>query len=91
MPELPEVETFKKALEPALLNRTIQSINLIYEKTISTNKDEFLSILKNKKITKLGRKGKFLLFFLSSPYVLISHLRMEGKYYYVSTDYPNSI
>lgn len=81
MPELPEVETFKKALEPALLNRTILSINLIYEKTISTNKDEFLSILKNKKITKLGRKGKFLLFFLSSPYVLISHLRMEGKFF----------
>lgn len=81
MPELPEVETFKRVLEPLLINRKIISINLLYDKTILTDKDNFLSLVKDKTITSLGRKGKFLLFFLSSSYVLVSHLRMEGKFF----------
>ena len=41
MPELPEVETVKKALERKILNKTIFDVEIYRDKTIITDIDQF--------------------------------------------------
>ena len=81
MPELPEVETVKEVLKKQILNQKILDVVVNYPKMIE-NIDylEFISKLKNQTIIDIKRRGKWLLFELND-YYLLSHLRMEGKYY----------
>ena len=78
MPELPEVETVKSSLEPYLIGKTIKEVKVLYKNLIDT--DDFEKKLVNQKIIKLNRVGKFIIFHLTDK-TLISHLRMEGKYF----------
>ena len=86
MPELPEVETVRRGLEKLILGKTIQSVDVKYPKMIHTDLDAFCQDLPGQEIRAMGRRGKYLLFYLSDK-VLISHLRMEGKYFY----YPDQV
>ena len=86
MPELPEVETVRRGLEKLILGKKISTIDIRYPKMIKTDLDEFRRELPGQVIQKMGRRGKYLLFYLSDK-VLISHLRMEGKYFY----YPDQV
>ena len=81
MPELPEVETVKRILEAKLVNKTITGVECFRAKNIASDLDEFLSLVPGKKILSLTRKGKYLLFHLSDEYVILGHLRMEGKFF----------
>ena len=82
MPELPEVETVKEALKKDLLNKKIIDINIYYEKIIDyPSIDEFKKEIKNQTINNITRRGKWLMFELDNHY-LLSHLRMEGKYFF---------
>ena len=86
MPELPEVETVRKTLESKLKNKTILDINIIYPKLIVYPEiTELEKEIKNQKIIKIDRMGKWLIFKLSDFY-LLSHLRMEGKYLFRNTN-----
>ena len=80
MPELPEVETVRRTLEFHLLNETIDYVEVIYDKMLSPNKEEFINILPNQTFRRIERYGKYL-FFIFDNVTLISHLRMEGKYF----------
>ncbi len=80
MPELPEVETVKRILTPLLVGKTIQKVEILYPKMILSPLNEFKNKLEGKTFLDIQRKGKYLLFYLSDNLVLISHLRMEGKY-----------
>ena len=81
MPELPEVETVKNGLKKKILNKKITNCKVLYNNIIAyPNKEEFINQIKNQTINDIKRKGKFLLFELDN-YYLISHLRMEGKYF----------
>lgn len=80
MPELPEVETVRNTLKQKLLNKTIKDVSLYYDDIVVTDKTEFINALKNRKIIDILRVGKWLIFDVS-PYYLLSHLRMEGKYF----------
>ena len=80
MPELPEVETVKNTLKPLILNKTIKQIDVYYEKIVkNVSIDLFKTQLVNQTFREIKRKGKHLIFILDH-YILISHLRMEGKY-----------
>ncbi len=81
MPELPEVETIKNILNDILPGKVISSIDINREKTVLGDPKTFMESLKGKKILEIGRKGKYLIFYLEDDLVIISHLRMEGKYY----------
>lgn len=82
MPELPEVETIKETLKNYILKKKIISIKVNYPKIIANLEvSKFTELLKNQVIMDITRYGKYLIFNLSNGY-LISHLRMEGKYYY---------
>jgi len=81
MPELPEVETVRKTLYNLILNRTIKSIDVYYSKIIKDlNISEFSSQLVGKTLLDIKRQGKYLIFIFDDV-ALISHLRMEGKYF----------
>ncbi len=83
MPELPEVETIKNVLEPILKGRTIKSIEIIRDCTVVGDSHSFVDTLKGKTFNSISRIGKFLIFHLSENYVIISHLRMEGKFFVI--------
>ncbi len=87
MPEIAEVRTVKKALKSKLIGRKIIDIVYRYDGIIKSNKDEFKTILVGKKITDIESNGKWLYIKLGS-YTILSHLRMEGKYYIKPTDEP---
>ena len=88
MPELPEVETVRRVLKDDILNLKISDIDIRYEKMLNLDKNEFKNKILNKEFVDIKRKGKFLIFVLNEGY-LISHLRMEGKYFYLNDDYDN--
>ena len=81
MPELPEVETVRRILEPIVKDETIASIKVYREKNILTGADLFVSSLIGEKFLSVSRVGKYLLFHLTNDKVIVSHLRMEGKYF----------
>lgn len=79
MPELPEVETIRRNLNTVLANDVITSVDVLYRPIVSNIMD-FESKLINQKIHTIEREAKYLKFILDD-YVLISHLRMEGKFF----------
>ena len=90
MPELPEVETVRKVLLSIVIDKTIMKIDVLRESTIHGDKNEFISTLTNQTFKYISRIGKFLIFHLTNDIVFISHLRMEGKYYEVKEEEPNT-
>ena len=86
MPELSEVETVRRGLEKLILGKTIQSVEVKYPKMIQMDLDAFRQDLLGQEIRSMRRRGKYLLFYLTDK-VLISHLRMEGKYLF----YPDAV
>ncbi|MDI9540410.1 MAG: DNA-formamidopyrimidine glycosylase [Bacillota bacterium] len=81
MPELPEVETVVRTLEKQLGNRKIKKVEVYWNNIIANvEPTDFKLSLKNQTIEKYDRRGKFLVFTLTD-YILVSHLRMEGKFF----------
>jgi formamidopyrimidine-DNA glycosylase len=80
MPELPEVETVKNILEPLVKGKKIAEIDVYFPRLVLTPLSEFKSKLIGATITGLSRYGKFLFIHFDNSFVIISHLRMEGKY-----------
>ena len=89
MPELPEVETVRSVLEPRLVGRKFINIEVLYERMIHSS-IESLSLITNQEITSIERIGKYLIFKFANGYALLSHLRMEGKYYFYDNEEENS-
>ena len=81
MPELPEVETVRRALKKEVLNKKILSASIYWSNIIAYPVvKEFENKIKNQIILDINRYGKWLMFELND-YYLLSHLRMEGKYF----------
>ncbi|MBQ6730749.1 MAG: bifunctional DNA-formamidopyrimidine glycosylase/DNA-(apurinic or apyrimidinic site) lyase [Bacilli bacterium] len=80
MPELPEVETVKRVLEPIVKGRKIVKIDVLRATIVNNQAETFVHYFENEQFLSISRIGKFLIFHLSNDKVLISHLRMEGKY-----------
>lgn len=89
MPELPEVETIRRVLKEKLVDRTIIDVEAKLPRLLVNPRDpeHFRLLLRGKKIYDVLRRGKYLLFDLGDGYVL-SHLRMEGKYDFMSVGAP---
>ena len=90
MPELPEVETVKRLLEPVVKNRTITSIDVYRARQIDGDVSTFINTLKGETFLSISRIGKYLIFHLTHDLVIISHLRMEGKYFEYLESEPDS-
>jgi formamidopyrimidine-DNA glycosylase len=80
MPELPEVETVRRGLQPAMEDAR-------FEEVVAHRGDlrwplprDFVERLKGRTVTGLGRRAKYLLADLSSGDVLLMHLGMSGSF-----------
>ena len=81
MPELPEVETVKNGLIKKVKGRKILKCKVLWNGIIAyPDKELFIKEVSDQTINDITRRGKFLMFILDD-YYLISHLRMEGKYF----------
>jgi formamidopyrimidine-DNA glycosylase len=80
MPELPEVETVVRTLRPILIGSTIDSITFKYSKMIHPSVSLFEKKLKGQTFKNIERIGKFIIFFFTNQAVVVTHLRMEGKF-----------
>ena len=79
MPEIAEVETVRQTLRKRILRKKIKNVNVLYERMIESDIQEFKNNLLGFEFTDILRKGKWLLFEIGD-YYLCSHLRREGKY-----------
>ncbi len=82
MPELPEVETIICALQKKVLRRAFLDVWTDFEKIIKKPTDfkRFRKTLKNKKIQKIWRRGKNIIFDLSGNLSLLIHQKMTGHF-----------
>lgn len=81
MPELPEVETVKETLKTKIIGEKIKAVDVFYESMIDeVSRCDFKELLIGESVTDILRYGKYL-FFIFNNVSIISHLRMEGKYF----------
>ena len=80
MPELPEVESVRVALEASLRGRRVESVRLPDERCAAHPAAEaFCDGLRGRAFSALGRRGKFLYATLDDGGKLVVHLRMTGR------------
>lgn len=79
MPELPEVETIARTLEPQIKGRVIDAVHIVFPKTFEAGHALLPSLFPGAVITGVSRRGKLLLLFLDTDYVLAFHLKMTGR------------
>lgn len=88
MPELPEVETVLRTLKFQLQHPLIQEVEVFWPRIIDgMDVPSFQTALSGQTITGYKRTGKYLIFELDAFY-LVSHLRMEGKFYVQNREDP---
>ena len=88
MPEMPEVETVRRGLMNIAAGRKIQGIDVYYGKTVENDIEEFRQALIGQTIERIDRRGKYLLFRFTNNLTMVSHLRMEGKYFFYPDEVP---
>lgn len=81
MPELPEVETVRRGLEPAMAGARFVKVEVHRGDLRWPLAKDFAKRLVGKTVTGLGRRAKYLLADLSSGDVLIMHLGMSGSFH----------
>jgi len=80
VPELPEVETIRRQLEPELEGRRIERLEVLDERWSRPIAPAVLEkAVSGRRIEGLGRRGKYLLLALDSDQTLVMHLRMTGN------------
>jgi formamidopyrimidine-DNA glycosylase len=80
MPELPEVETVCRQLEPELEGRRIERLEVLDQRwSRPVPPAELEDAVAGRTIEGLGRRGKYLLLALDGAQTLVMHLRMTGN------------
>jgi formamidopyrimidine-DNA glycosylase len=80
MPELPEVETVCRQLEPEIEGHRIERLEIYDERWCRpTPPTELEAAVAGRTIEGLGRRGKYLLLALDGEQTLVMHLRMTGN------------
>lgn len=87
MPELPEVEVNRQGLNQLIQGKVIESLNVYWPRIIVGYESDpkVFERIYQKTILAVGRRAKYLLFELEDAYI-VSHLRMEGKFFVYNPD-----
>ncbi len=80
MPELPEVETVRKILNTFIIGAEVSGVEVRKPGIINGDVDTFIKTITGQTFGPVERIGKYLIFTFASDLILLSHLRMEGKY-----------
>jgi formamidopyrimidine-DNA glycosylase len=86
MPELPEVETVRRGLEPAMEGARFTKVDVHRGDLRWPLQKDFAQRLEGKTVTGMGRRAKYLLTDLSSGDVLVMHLGMSGSFHVFRDD-----
>lgn len=88
MPEMPEVETVRRSLEPHLTDKQITQVEILLPRQIKwpEQPEAFESRILQQRIVGLARVGKYLLLQLGNEVSLVFHLRMTGQLVYVAAE-----
>lgn len=81
MPELPEVESTRRHLEPVLVGATIADVSVARPRMLrrQTRPMDFADRSRGRRILHLGRRGKFMLWHLDGDLTTVVHLGMSGR------------
>ena len=84
MPELPEVEVVKRSLINKAQNSIIKSVKINDGRLrYKVDKNQIKRII-GLKLKKISRRSKFLLFFFNKDIVMLVHLGMTGKFFFIN-------
>jgi formamidopyrimidine-DNA glycosylase len=86
MPELPEVETVRRGLQPAMEGAKIVHAEARRKDLRFPFQKDFVARLEGQTVTGLGRRAKYLMADLASGDVLLMHLGMSGSFRVVAGD-----
>ena len=81
MPELPEVETVRRQLEPLLVGRRFERVQINDPRLVRPFEPVAVAAeLEGERVAEVDRRGKYLIFRFESGRVLLVHLRMTGSF-----------
>jgi formamidopyrimidine-DNA glycosylase len=90
MPELPEVETVRRTLDPAVVGRRLESVEILDGRLVRPfDPLEVAMELEGEVVQRLERRGKYLIFRFESGRVLLVHLRMTGSFVHSDDSLPD--
>ncbi|MBL6749145.1 MAG: bifunctional DNA-formamidopyrimidine glycosylase/DNA-(apurinic or apyrimidinic site) lyase [Nevskia sp.] len=87
MPELPEVETIRRGIEPHVVGHTIESATVRDPRLRWPVPAAFAEFVRGKRIRAVHRRGKYLVFDLGGDRLIV-HLGMSGRLFLLDPDVP---
>jgi formamidopyrimidine-DNA glycosylase len=83
VPELPEVETIRRGLAPLVEGRVLERLRIDDPRWCAPlAPGEVAAAVEGRRVERLGRRGKYLVFELEGDVFLLGHLRMTGTLLY---------
>src|SRR5438067_1295869 len=79
MPELPEVETVKRGLQPSVEGRRLTSVETRRGDLRAPFPEDFESRLTGRRVERLWRRAKYIMADLDGGETLVIHLGMSGR------------
>jgi formamidopyrimidine-DNA glycosylase len=82
MPELPEVETVRRGLRPAIVGRTIRDVEVLHPRSVRRHEAgaaDFAAALAGRTVLDVRRRGKYLWLVLPDDRCVVGHLGMSGQ------------
>lgn len=82
MPELPEMETYRKMLAESIVGKPVTEVAIGREKSINVSVETFVNYVRGQRIERIDRRAKMLLFRLENGRTLLLHLMLGGSMFY---------
>jgi formamidopyrimidine-DNA glycosylase len=86
MPELPEVEGFRRRVAPAIAGRRIIRLDVLDDKLWRPDDDLDAAMVAGRTVVDVGRRAKLLLFHLDEGLALVLHLKIAGQLVFAAAD-----
>lgn len=87
MPELPEVETIARQLNARIAGRRLVAVELWRTGRESPVGTKFVQALLGRRIERVFRRAKLLVFSFDDSRAMVGHLKMTGRFAFVPPDY----
>ena len=84
MPELPEVEVVKRSLINKTQNLIVKAVKIIDGRLRYKIDSKKVKKIIGLKFIKISRRSKYLLFFFNKDIVMLVHLGMTGKFFFIN-------
>jgi formamidopyrimidine-DNA glycosylase len=82
MPELPEMENYRRLLNERIAGKVIIDVQINRQKSVNIDPNLFMNTVRHQKVLTVDRRAKHLLFHLQNGHVLLLHLMLGGWMFY---------